>query len=344
MNTQSFHIPDFGALVISLDFELHWGVRDNATVDGPYRANLLGARTAVPRMLEVFAGFGIGVTWATVGFLFARSRQEWEEYLPAQRPQYDDPRLDPYRESPGEDEASDPFHYAPSLIDAIVETPRQELATHTFSHYYCQEAGQTIDTFREDLRSALRIAARYGRPLRSIVLPRNQYNPAYAGVLRECGITSFRGTERHWMYRSGAVAEQRTPWRRGARILDNYIPLSGANTVSWHSIPQPDGVCNVASSRFLRPWPRTLAALEPLRLGRMTGAMEEAARQRTIFHLNWHPHNFGVNLEENLKVLRTLLEHFLRLRDRYGMRSLSMGEVAGTLLGAAAPHPARSTA
>jgi len=51
-----------GALVISLDFELHWGVRDRLSAEGPYRANLLGARAAVPRMLALFEKYGVAVT------------------------------------------------------------------------------------------------------------------------------------------------------------------------------------------------------------------------------------------------------------------------------------------
>src|SRR5262245_13071649 len=65
----SQNTPAFGALVISLDFELHWGVRDKRPVDGSYRENLLGAREAIPRMLDLFEEFGIAATWATVGFL-----------------------------------------------------------------------------------------------------------------------------------------------------------------------------------------------------------------------------------------------------------------------------------
>src|SRR5579859_4252999 len=68
--------PGYGAFVISLDFELHWGVRDHEPLDGPYRPNLLGARNAIPRLLEMFERYGISATWAIVGFLFARSREE----------------------------------------------------------------------------------------------------------------------------------------------------------------------------------------------------------------------------------------------------------------------------
>jgi hypothetical protein len=90
MNPHFTQKPDFGALVISLDFELHWGVRDKSAPDGPYRENLLGARKAIPRILDLFEEFDVAATWATVGFLFAESRREREEFSPVVRPQYTD--------------------------------------------------------------------------------------------------------------------------------------------------------------------------------------------------------------------------------------------------------------
>jgi peptidoglycan/xylan/chitin deacetylase (PgdA/CDA1 family) len=67
-----------GAMVIYLDFELHWGVRDHAPPTRPYRENLDGARAAIPAMLRLFEEFDVRATWATVGFLFAQSRDEIE--------------------------------------------------------------------------------------------------------------------------------------------------------------------------------------------------------------------------------------------------------------------------
>jgi peptidoglycan/xylan/chitin deacetylase (PgdA/CDA1 family) len=324
---------NYGALVISLDFELHWGVRHTLSADGPYRSNLLGARVAVPRMLDMFEEFGIAVTWATVGFLFARSRQELEECSPRVRPEYTNPRLDPYREAIGADEAADPLHYASSLIAEIGRRPRQELGTHTFSHFYCQESGQTEDAFRQDLKSAIKIAARHGVRLRSIVFPRNQYAAGYARVLRELGITSYRGVERHWIYEGSSMDRQRILPRRGARLLDNYLELSADSVTRWRDVPQPDGLCNIPSSRILRPYDKRLAFLEPLRLKRILDVLGKAARTNGIFHLNWHPHNFGVNLEENLRVLRSILECYSRQQDSYGMRSLAMQDVVEAVKG-----------
>ncbi len=56
--------------------------------------------------------------------------------------------------------------------------------------------------------------------------------------------------------------------------------------------------------------------------------MMDAARNNRLFHLWWHPHNFGVNLEQNLTFLTRVLNEYSGLRERYGMLSLTMSEVA----------------
>ena len=64
-----------GNFVISLDFELMWGVRDHATPES-YGRNVLGGRQAVPAMLDLFHKRGIRATWATVGALLCESKDE----------------------------------------------------------------------------------------------------------------------------------------------------------------------------------------------------------------------------------------------------------------------------
>src|SRR3954447_25947152 len=109
-----------GTLVVSLDFELRWGVRDRPDVEC-YGANLHGARQVVPSLLERFAAAGIAATWATVGMLFCESREDLLARKPARVPSYDDPRLSPYAELEqlGASEHEDPLHFAPSLIRQI---------------------------------------------------------------------------------------------------------------------------------------------------------------------------------------------------------------------------------
>jgi Polysaccharide deacetylase len=321
------HKPDFGALVVSLDFELHWGVRDKCPPDGPYRDNLLGVRKAIPRILDLFEEFDIAATWATVGFLFAESRREREEFSPGIRPDYTDHRLNPYNEPTGENETADPLHYAASLIEQIRNRSRQEIGTHTFSHYYCLEPGETREAFAADLRSATAIAKHRGIEVRSIVFPRNQFRAGYEELLREAGIVCYRGNEPNWMYRPRPRSEE-TLTVRGPRLLDHYVSLSGPKVVQWDEIKQPNGLCNVRSSMLLRPYSLQRKSLEPVRLRRIASGIEAAAEKRGIFHLWWHPHNFGAQTDENLQFLRKVLETYSACREKHGMQSLSMCEVA----------------
>jgi len=324
--------PPFGALVISLDFELHWGVRDKRAVDGPYRENLLGARKAIPQMLDLFEEFGIAATWATVGFLFAKNRQEREEFSPALRPQYANSKLDAYSEPTGDNEDDDPMHYASSLITRIAKTPKQEIATHTFSHYYCQEPGETRNAFAADIASAMAMGRRYGFDIRSIVFPRNQFRAGYESVLSDAGITCYRGNEPNWMYRPRPRGEE-TLAVRAPRLIDGYVSLSGPKYVRWEEIAQPGGIYDVRSSMFLRPYSPQAKSFEPIRLRRIAGGIRAAAKNRGIFHLWWHPHNFGTHTQENLEFLREVLGVYAECNKTHGMRSLSMAHVASVAAG-----------
>lgn len=318
-------LPDFGALVLSLDFELRWGLGDFQGAGEHYQAHLLGARTAIPRLLDLFAEFEVAATWATVGLLFARSRQELEQCAPAVRPRYADPSLSPYQEPIGAGETDDPLHFAPSLIRTIQGYPRQEIGTHTFSHYYCLEPGQTRAAFAADLRSALAIARTYRLRLRSLVFPRNQVNRDYLPLLADAGIVAYRGNPRAWMYQASAANRS---IRRAGRLADTYLPVAGPHLTGWDEVQEPNGLCNVPASFFLRPYTPRLRRLEGLRRQRLVQSIRAAARERKIAHLWWHPHNFGVHTDENLAFLRGLLAVFAAERERRGLRSLSMAEVA----------------
>jgi hypothetical protein len=319
-----------GTLLISLDFELYWGVRDQRSLD-QYRENLLGVRTAVPAMLELFAAHDIHATWSTVGFLFFANRSELLDGLPARRPDYRDPNLCPYGHlgSVREDEEEDPYHFAPSLIHLIESYAHQEVATHTFSHYYCLEEGQTEEAFEDDLRAAVQVAERRGLRLESLVFPRNQVNTAYLGACARHGITSFRGNAPFWLYRPRGQ-KSISLVVRACRFLDAYLPLSGHNAYRVSEVERSP-LINLPASRFLRPYTPFLGFFEPLRLRRILANLTHAARHGLVYHLWWHPENFGVNTTQNLAFLEAILTHHATLRSSHGMESLNMRELADRL-------------
>lgn len=320
------------ALVISLDFELHWGMSDIVTSpDHAYMANLWGAREVIPAMLDLFCKKRIRATWATVGFLFAGAREELERFRPRRLPDYQRTDVNNWLLEIGEDEASDPLHYARSLIERIAATPGQEVASHTFSHYYCHEPGQTPEDFLADLQAARAIANHAGHCLDSLVLPRNQLDDAYLDCIRQAGFRCYRGNP----LRAGFGRNHRNAaWMRALRLLDSHIDLTGPHTVRWSDLARNVPV-DIPASMFLRPY-SGIAALDVLRLRRIKNAMQHAAERNEIFHLWWHPHNFGTNVDENLRGLNALIEHFQRLSSEFGMQSLSMADVLARAMSAEA--------
>lgn len=325
-----------GQFVISLDFELYWGMFDKVTLRD-YGANIRGVHSVLPRLLDIFSEYGIHATWATVGMLMYKDKQSLRESLPPKelRPNYKNKNLSTYdylaKAKLGENESTDPYHFGASLIQKIKATPNQEIGSHTFSHYYCLEeqayqSGEAALT--ADCAAMQKVANQFGVTPTAIVFPRNQTSAEALRIVKEYGIKCYRGTENSFIYHPRKDEEQ-SLFIRALRLLDNYVNLTGQHTYDLTFTNDYSGtLINVPSSRFLRPWNRRLNWLEPLRLLRIKRAMSYAAKNGCLFHLWWHPHNFGVNQEQNLAFLRKILDHYLFLQEKYGMESATMTEAA----------------
>ncbi|MDB5251194.1 MAG: polysaccharide deacetylase [Flaviaesturariibacter sp.] len=312
--------------VISLDFELLWGVRDKRTRES-YGANLLGVRQVIPRLLELFDRYGVNATFATVGFLFAKNKEELLEFVPTDLPRYSADRYSPYAngymDTVGANEEEDPYHYGSSLIDRILEHPGHEVATHTFSHFYCLE-GASIASFEADLAAAQKIAGRKGVELKSIVFPRNQYSQAHIDSCRKAGIIAFRANEQSAVY-TPRNNEDQSKVIRAARFLDTYANLTGHHSF----VPvETDGIVNIPASRFLRPHTERFSPFDGRKLARIRGSMLHAAKRKQGFHLWWHPHNFGIHIDENIRFLEEILQFYRHLHQEFGMQSKTMRTIA----------------
>lgn len=311
--------------IISLDFELHWGVSDHRTIES-YHENLKNTPEVIRKTLKLFREENIHATWATVGMLFCKDKRELLEYVaPDKQPVYSNQRLSNYivAKGAGQSEMDDPFHYGNSLIKEIIDTPGQELSTHTFSHFYCLEQGQTTADFFYDLSAARSITEREGVIPKSIVFPRNQYNGDYLEVCKKMGIRSYRGNFPYWVYNAESKSAE-SRWKKIVRLADAYLPISGKRYV--RPIVEKE-MMNIPASSFLRPYNNKLSPLEPLKIARIKREMEAAAKNKACYHLWWHPHNFGKDMDKNFDNLISILNHFAVLSNRYEMVSLNMNEV-----------------
>ncbi len=313
-----------GKFVISLDYEMHWGVFDIMSVED-YFENLVNTEKAVDKMVELSNEFDVRLTFATVGFLFANDKKELSTYIPSRKPSYTNKKLEPYLflQSVGKTKKEAPFHYASKSILELSKDSRHEIGTHTFSHYYCREDGQTKEEFDADLKSAIAIAQAKGITLNSIVFPRNQVKEEYLEICATNGITSYRGTETAGAY--NPTIPMPNLMKRGLRMLDSYLNIMGHHTVALPDLERSsDKSLNLPSSRFLRPYNRKLKVVNSLKIKRIKKSMTHAAKNNHLYHLWWHPHNFGKDLEQNIQDLRAIYKHFQMLNKTYGFESETM--------------------
>lgn len=326
----AFNLPS--SLIISLDYELLWGMMDlpNAKLYG--QTNVVNVHKAICEMLKLFEQYQVKVTFATVGLLMCQDVDDIIAIAPKLTPTYTKKRLNPYGTYLDSVRQETPIlYFAPETVKILKDSKLVEIGTHTFCHYYCWEEGQSVEEFDADIKTAVKIADRFNLKMKSIVFPRNNVNEEYLSVCCKNGITSYRGNAQNFFgKRKSALL---FIFRRICRLLDTYLPISKHSSYKYDSLNIVEGLpVNIPASRFFRPYSKKLCLLESLRIFRIKKEIEKAAKNNEMYHLWWHPHNFGANMEENIKNLKEVLIHFSYCREKYGMQSYTMNELSEMLI------------
>jgi peptidoglycan/xylan/chitin deacetylase (PgdA/CDA1 family) len=312
--------------VISLDFEKMWGVFDKRTIHS-YGENVSNVELVIDRLLALFEKYDIHCTWATVGMLFHYDIKSCKNKLPIVIPMYKNNKLSSYIHLNEISSNNFGIYYSGiASIKKISLVPNQEIATHTYCHFYCLEEGSSVDAFIKDLEMAVNISKENGFETKSIVFPRNQYDKSFLEICSKMGIKAYRGTESSWVQRSRNQSELKII-HRVIRFIDSYLNLTGPNIYKQLETNNQQ-LINIPASFFLRPFNPKLGCFESLKIKRLKNSMLRAAREGSLFHLWWHPHNFGKNLEENMIQLESILIYYSELKTKYGMLSRTMNEVA----------------
>ena len=308
-----------GTFIISLDFELFWGIFDKADITEKtvYFDNTLNT---IPKILDLFHQFQIHATWASVGFLFFKDLEELKQNFPSPLPDYYNQKLSAYHYIENDyQESHQKYHFAPEVIQQIKNTPGQEIGTHTLSHYYCLEPGQNADTFEADLQKAVEVAEKFDVSVKSLVFPRNQYQKAYEDILIKNGIKVIRTNPDIWFW---DTTKKETLIKKVFRTADAYIPLHR----NIFELPEQQDLVLLPAGRFYRPVSR-FGILNKLRLNRLKNEMTAAAKQAKVYHLWWHPHNFGNKPGVALSELQEILQHFKYLQKKYHFVSQNMAGI-----------------
>ena len=319
-----------GSFIISLDFELMWGVRDISTIEGYGKSNVKNVKQVISRLLELFEKYNVKATIATVGLIMLSNKEDALFMQPSLLPSYYNKLLSPYENNYIKNISSryNELFFLPHTVDAIKESENIEIGSHTFCHYYCLAEGQTVEQFEEDLKTAIKIADLNDINIRSIIFPRNQVSKPYLSICSKYNVECYRGNALRFF---GAKTKSQRIKNKIGRFLDSYINIGPRTSYSYSSININEKPVNIRASRFLRPYKGGFAIIEPWRIRRIKKEIKYAAKHNEVYHLWWHPHNFGKNMERNFYNLETILRCFAVCRDKYGMQSFSISGLLDAL-------------
>ena len=274
-----------GTLVLSIDFELRWGMLDRVGQDvEKYKSNLLSVHDNLPWMLQVFEERNIAATWATVGALGCDNWDEFDRVRPKHKPSYKNEALDYVNDFNQKLDPNGELYFAPKLIRDIIGTAKQELGTHTFGHIYGTEPDVTYEELKIDLLTVKEFfSKKFGVTPESLVFPRNQV--IYENkLIQDDVIKTYRGNE-NVTYLSAENQKEKQFFNRVKILLDAINPYIS------HDYNKNDIVNgNVLSSSMFK-----IHLPELLRKAHLSKLKHNITRLKSdeIYHIWYHPHNLG---------------------------------------------------
>ena len=302
---------DRGAFVISIDTELAWGEahKRNGSLAGHHFER---EREVIDRILSVFTRYEIPGTWAVVGHLFLDGCAGHPDLV---GPSYDwlpgswldiDPRS-------SVDEA--PYYYGADIVGRLTSCAvAQEVGSHSFSHVIVDDPGCGAEVFASELAMARAVAEPAGVELRSFVYPRNAI--AHLGTLAEAGFTSYRGRP--------ATASL----GRAGAVLDRLRP-GAASAV--RPVRDESGLWNIPQTYLFAPATARRRVPPALWARRPISRLRQAARERSLFHLWFHPYNVTASPDRSLAALERICAAAARLRDAGRLDTVTMSQLADRL-------------
>lgn len=306
-----------GRFIISLDYEKFWGVCFNKNINDYTKSNLEFVDTVFFKTLELFSKYNIKATFAIVGFMFLESKNDLEKFKDF-RINYSDSNLCPYRKIKLGLKPAPHTLFAGNSLKLLAES-EHEVGSHTFSHFYCSQKGQTKEDFKLDLELFETINAKFPKP-KTLIFPWNDVNEDYFDLISSFGYTHLRINDTE-SYLYNFV--NNSLFKRLLRFIDRYIPLTGTN---YSKTYKKNNLTLNSHSRFFAPYLKPLSFLEGLKLKRMKSEMTECAKNGKDYHLWWHPHNFGDG-SKMLPQLEDILKHYQKLNKQYSFNSVRMDQL-----------------
>ncbi len=287
-----------GYFLLSIDLGLYWSASDQYRLDD-FEREYPDCRKLIKQVLKLTSKMDIKATWAVVGLLMAKDREEVLHVAPRHLPRYQRYLKAEFHDHriPGENEQDSPFTYGLSLVKKIQSEPGQEIGSLTFSHFNSESPDANKETLWADLQTAVFLAQKHELYIKTMSFPDDHYNLDMLNSCLGLGIKCVRGRPRE----KAVYALQ--------DVLDTK-PLA------------------LPVSRYLKPYSSFNFVSRRIDSFKIKREMTQAAKEGKIYHLAIRDFEFSNPLKRNLKQLKGLLSHYETLKKQYQWQNASLGEVA----------------
>lgn len=304
-----------GTFVISLDTELAWGTFDTEAGYRPFEEAYRRTPSVVRELCSLFETYEISATWAVVAHLFEDCGGEHD------RPQIDLDWIDDwYGSLPCRNGVDRDLWYAPEILDMIRScSVPQEIGLHGYSHLILGADGCSRSAAEREMSAAVDVLESHGMSPTSFVYPRNQ--TGYLDILSDAGIEVVRGRDDIWFEERELPRSVRKPFRFANEALSWTPPVVKPR--------KRDGVVEIPGSQVFRPFHGGWQfAPERTRVARAKKGLDDAVKTGRIYHLRFHPFDFGLEPDRMLGLLEEVLEYAANLRRQGSLKVRPLREIA----------------
>lgn len=215
----------------------------------------------------------------------------------------------------------DPLWHGKDIIKMIQKTKDQEIGCHSFSHLIFNEKKCSPKKAQEEIKNCLQVAKKSGIKFKSFVYPQNKIG--HLKLLEKNGFSSFRGVEPYWFNK---IPKGQKP----LQILDFLLLLPPPVS---EPAKDPSGLINIPGS-MLYVSMRGLRKFIPIKIRviKAKKGLDQAAQERKIFHLWFHPVDFARETERMFLGFKEILQYAASLRNEGKLEIKSMGQIAEDFL------------
>jgi len=216
------------------------------------------------------------------------------------------------------------------VFGRILETNKQEIASHTYNHIFLNDFLNNLDLINEDFEKFNTLMSSVGVKVNSIVLPKNIFFLEFSEILINNKIKCVRVNPDNFLY-SGLSYKEPTRWIRYLRALDYYLPINeiveifkGKNIARSEKIP-PQLVLSEATL-FLRGSIEN-NFVNRIAYWRFVLSIWYRIYKKESVHVWTHPHNFGSNPKQSMFWYLKMIKYVKSLERRNLIRISGMGSL-----------------